>query len=189
MGARQYVPSLGRFLEVDPVEGGSANDYDYCSGDPVNCTDLNGLYGYTRTYDIGASWGPGSAEKLWQLVKAVPSLAFPFHVSGAIEDGAHLCVHPFAACENVMVFGVTNTSFSFIVTDGHWLPKGAKITFSISEKKGRLILRIVGRGPDKGIARIPGFNQIARPAIEFVLWGLMAHNLSGTRSVLAQLNY
>ena len=25
-----------------PVEGGSANDYDYCSGDPVNCTDLDG---------------------------------------------------------------------------------------------------------------------------------------------------
>jgi hypothetical protein len=24
------------------VEGGSANDYDYCSGDPVNCNDLSG---------------------------------------------------------------------------------------------------------------------------------------------------
>ena len=43
MGARQYVPSIGRFLEVDPVEGGSANDYVYCAGDPVNCTDLSGL--------------------------------------------------------------------------------------------------------------------------------------------------
>ena len=25
-----------------PVEGGSANDYDYCSADPVNCNDLSG---------------------------------------------------------------------------------------------------------------------------------------------------
>ncbi len=24
------------------MEGGSANDYDYCSGDPVNCNDLGG---------------------------------------------------------------------------------------------------------------------------------------------------
>lgn len=42
MGARQYVPGLGRFLEVDPVEGGSSNDYDYVDGDPVNACDLDG---------------------------------------------------------------------------------------------------------------------------------------------------
>jgi len=44
MGVRMYEPRLGRFLEVDPVEGGSANDYDYCSADPVNCTDLAGTF-------------------------------------------------------------------------------------------------------------------------------------------------
>ncbi|KAA0232138.1 MAG: hypothetical protein EDR02_18555, partial [Actinobacteria bacterium] len=42
MGARQYVPALGRFIEVDPVEQGSANDYDYTSGSPTVGVDLDG---------------------------------------------------------------------------------------------------------------------------------------------------
>ncbi|WP_130650690.1 DNRLRE domain-containing protein [Egicoccus halophilus] len=42
MGVRAYLPQLGRFLQIDPVIGGSASAYDYCYADPINCTDLDG---------------------------------------------------------------------------------------------------------------------------------------------------
>jgi RHS repeat-associated protein len=42
MGARSYIPQLGRFLTPDPVRGGSANAYDYANQDPVNLFDLDG---------------------------------------------------------------------------------------------------------------------------------------------------
>jgi RHS repeat-associated protein len=46
MGVRLYSPTLGRFLQVDPMAGGSANAYDYCYADAVNCTDLDGRWGW-----------------------------------------------------------------------------------------------------------------------------------------------
>ncbi len=42
MGQRVYVPSLGRFIQVDPVVGGSANGYDYGNQDPTSSTDPSG---------------------------------------------------------------------------------------------------------------------------------------------------
>ena len=42
MGARSYVPAIGRFLSPDPILGGSANAYEYANGDPVNNVDLAG---------------------------------------------------------------------------------------------------------------------------------------------------
>ncbi len=44
MGVRSYVPQIGRFLQPDPVPGGSADAYSYTFGDPVDSTDPTGEY-------------------------------------------------------------------------------------------------------------------------------------------------
>lgn len=42
MGTRPYIPALGRFLQPDSKVGGSANQYDFASQDPVNLSDPSG---------------------------------------------------------------------------------------------------------------------------------------------------
>jgi RHS repeat-associated protein len=62
MGARSYVPQLGRFLQTDPIPGGSANAYAYVYGDPVNSNDLAG----ERAGKGLSSWAMGVASQISQ---------------------------------------------------------------------------------------------------------------------------
>ena len=61
MGARVYSPTEGRFLSVDPIEGGCANAYVYVRGDPVNSSDLDGqgtcIPEFTGSFPVTASTG------------------------------------------------------------------------------------------------------------------------------------
>lgn len=67
MGVRLYSPNLGRFLSVDPVVGGNANAYEYCTGDPINCLDLDGRAGWGRK-----TWNWTKRNK-WQIAGAALS--------------------------------------------------------------------------------------------------------------------
>ncbi len=55
MGVRLYNGVTGRFLQVDPIYRGNATAYDYCSGDPINCVDLDGRWGWKSV--LKKAWG------------------------------------------------------------------------------------------------------------------------------------
>ncbi|MFE2177990.1 ricin-type beta-trefoil lectin domain protein [Kitasatospora sp. NPDC059462] len=97
MGARLYSPALGRFLQIDPVPGGNASAYDYCTGDPVNCTDLDGNWGMPKwlkkTVEVVAkvaevaSYIPGP---IGAVAAAVSSVSYA--VTGNWEKAAEMAV-------------------------------------------------------------------------------------------------
>jgi len=74
MGVRVYVPYLGRFLQQDPIEGGSANDYEYVSGDPINRWGVTGEVEWSDLTKavgdaVGSAWRwVGRAVHQWQPI-------------------------------------------------------------------------------------------------------------------------
>ncbi len=65
MGVRLYNTAIGRFLTVDPVFGGSANNYDYTNADPVNSFDLTGLM-VPKDHDGGSSCVCNAGNSYWK---------------------------------------------------------------------------------------------------------------------------
>ena len=66
MGARVYIPALGRFLGVDSVEGGTDNNYVYAN-DPVNQFDLDGKF---IPFVLGAVYVANVAYSAYQAKKS-----------------------------------------------------------------------------------------------------------------------
>jgi hypothetical protein len=66
------------FLQTDPIPGASANAYDYCNQDPVNCTDLSGecpfcvVVGLTagRAAIVALGAGAAAGGSLYVLTRA-----------------------------------------------------------------------------------------------------------------------
>lgn len=82
MGVRLYAPLLARFLQADPVPGGSANDYDYTNQDPINNSDLDGR----QNIAIGGG-GPGIGI-IYIGATAAVATAGVYPVGRVTSDGA-----------------------------------------------------------------------------------------------------
>jgi hypothetical protein len=85
-----YIPALGRFAQLDPVVGGSANGYDYANQDPIGNTDPSGnetdnwlMTGLTALASAGlaALVAPARGALVGMLVGAVAGAA----VAGVVQ--------------------------------------------------------------------------------------------------------
>ena len=98
MGSRVYLPALGRFIQLDPVPGGSANGYDYVNQSPLMGLDSSGEADSDTWNYIGMGL-VALAAIATSLV--VPAGAFGLGAKGAMVAGAVAGV--LAATVNSMV--------------------------------------------------------------------------------------
>lgn len=101
MGARVYDPSLGRFLSVDPVEGGSHNAYEYAGQNPIDQYDLDGTHCKGTKYNSVRLDRKGKLKRLhdhWYcglgrlFKKAAPALQFALTLAAAMFPGASIAL-------------------------------------------------------------------------------------------------
>ncbi|MFJ4672513.1 ricin-type beta-trefoil lectin domain protein [Kitasatospora purpeofusca] len=102
MGVRLYDPSTGRFLSVDPVEGGNANAYDYCNGDPLTCYDLDGRWGW---------------RGILKAVVVVAAVAGAVACGASVICGVAVAATAAAASYTVSNAGTDNFSVKDLVTE------------------------------------------------------------------------
>ncbi len=94
MGARTYLPTMGRFLQVDPVEGGNDNAYSYVN-DPINANDYSGQ----------------QSQSLWGFIVKQVTAAYHAIVPAPIRQAIASIARPIAAAI-VSTFSKKTTSNS-----------------------------------------------------------------------------
>jgi RHS repeat-associated protein len=93
MGARTYLPTLGRFLQVDPIEGGTSNDYAYVN-DPINQSDYDGTWGMPKWFKKLPTWAKvcvAVVAAVVAVVAVVAAVVFAPAIAAAVASaGAYI---------------------------------------------------------------------------------------------------
>lgn len=134
MGARVYLPTAGRFLQVDPVEGGTANAYTYV-GDPINSNDYNGMFGWgnilnvvKKVFHVVTEFVKNAVQVIKKAVKAAVVV---------VQDVVNNYVKPAAAAVAGAVVGAVKTA-------GGAIAGAAKKTFEFVGKNSNYIGAYIG---------------------------------------------
>ncbi|MFI9816048.1 polymorphic toxin-type HINT domain-containing protein [Saccharothrix variisporea] len=99
MGVRLYHPGTGRFWQPDPEDGGNATPYEYCAADPVNCTDLDGRWGWLKKI-------ANVVAKVAEVVSYIPGPIGA--VAGAVSAVAYAATGNYAKAAEMAVTAAAN---------------------------------------------------------------------------------
>jgi RHS repeat-associated protein len=174
MGVRLYDSTSGRFLQIDPVAGGNDNNYEYCRGNPVGCTDVSGAYSYSYAYDLGYFWQ--SARSLFGWVRH-HFWVFPFTGCGSTLSYGERCNLAYGKGP-VRVVGMGKTYWEFKSLPGHVEGIGKVIRFSFHKSWGRIRLTVTAHGANDKWFQKHMLSRWGNYGSAWFIWLLFAANIA-----------